>query len=72
MNRTQPCSWTTCIARVRRGWRQLVVKLRSPSGPLTVEDAAAADFQGPRVIDALGMGLLAFQIPVEQCVPMER
>jgi hypothetical protein len=90
---------------------QLVVKLRSPSGPLTVEAGAAADFQvpgavveavrwqrgrglvltldrpvpagatvayvahrgaGPRVIDALGMGLLAFQIPVEQCVPMER
>lgn len=83
---------------------QLVVKLRSPDDPLTVEDGAAADFRvpgtvvesvrwqlgrglvltldrpvpadatvaylahrgaGPRVIDALGIGLLAFQIPVE-------
>jgi hypothetical protein len=83
---------------------QLVVNLRSPADPLTVEDGAAADFRvpgtvvesvhwqrgrglvltldrpvpadatvaylahrraGPRVIDALGMGLLAFQIPVD-------
>jgi hypothetical protein len=83
---------------------QLVVKLHSPTTPLTVEDGAAADFRvpgtvvesvrwqrdrglvltldrpappdttvaylahryaGPRIIDPLGMGLLAFQIPVE-------
>lgn len=82
---------------------QLVVNLRSPVDPLTVEDNAAADFRvpgtvvqsvhwqpgrglvltldrpvpadatvaylahrgaGPRVMNALGMGLLAFQIPV--------
>ncbi|MGX7673882.1 sialate O-acetylesterase [Plantactinospora sp. DSM 117369] len=83
---------------------RLVVNLRSPARPLTVEDGAAADFRvpgtvvesvrwqpglglvltldrpvpadatvaylahrraGPRVIDGLGMGLLAFQLPVE-------
>lgn len=82
---------------------QLVVTLRSPAGPLTVEDGAAADFRvtgavvesvqwrrgqglvltldrpvpvdatvayvshqgpGPRVIDARGMGLLAFRLEV--------
>ncbi|MDP4504131.1 sialate O-acetylesterase [Nonomuraea turcica] len=90
--------------RVDGNPNQLAVALRSPAGPLTVEDGAAADFlvpgtvvesvrwqrgrglvltldrpvpadatvayiahrrAGPRVVDALGMGLLAFQIPVE-------
>ncbi|TWD84639.1 carbohydrate esterase-like sialic acid-specific acetylesterase [Kribbella amoyensis] len=82
---------------------QLVVELRTPADPVTVEDGAAADFQvpgavveavrwqrgrglvltldrpvpadttvaylahhgaGPRVVNALGIGLLAFRIPI--------
>ncbi|WP_116951828.1 sialate O-acetylesterase [Jiangella endophytica] len=89
---------------------QVVVTLRSPAGPLVVEDGAAADFRvpgtvvesvrwqrgrglvltldrpvpadatvaylahrraGPRVVDALGMGLLAFQLPVGQDRPAD-
>ncbi|MEO3793027.1 sialate O-acetylesterase [Nonomuraea sp. B10E15] len=90
--------------RIDTNPHRLVVRLRSPAHPLTVEDGAASDFRvpdavvesvvwergrglvltldrpaparatvayvahrraGPRVIDSLGMGLLAFQIPIE-------